>query len=189
MSSTVPPTVDERDNLMQYLAQQRDAFRCLAHGLTDSQARLTPTSGELSIGGLIKHIAQMERGWLATVQQKEHPPGDYDNGFRMLEHETLVDLLADLNRVAAETDDVVSQLSLDHPVPVPRGVPWFPQDVEAWSLRWVLGHLIEELARHAGHGDIVRESIDGKTMYELQAMADGRHQEYLDMIAQFTADN
>jgi len=50
---------------------------------------------------------------------------------------------------------------------------WFPDDVEAWSLRWVLLHLVEEIGRHAGHADIVRESIDGATMYELMAGAEG----------------
>src|SRR5215203_1059846 len=56
---------------------------------------------------------------------------------------------------------------------VPDGVPWFPDDVEAWSVRWVLLHLIEEIGRHAGHADIMRESIDGATMYELMAGAEG----------------
>ena len=49
----------------------------------------------------------------------------------------------------------------------------FPDDVEAWSVRWVLLHLVEETARHAGHADIVRESIDGATMYGLMAAAEG----------------
>ena len=48
-----------------------------------------------------------------------------------------------------------------------------PRDVEAWSVRWVLLHLIEETARHAGHADIVRESIDGAQMYELMAAVEG----------------
>ena len=58
---------------------------------------------------------------------------------------------------------------LSQAVPVPKGVPWYPDDVEAWSVRWVLLHLIEETARHAGHADIVGESIDGATMYLLMA--------------------
>jgi Protein of unknown function (DUF664) len=56
---------------------------------------------------------------------------------------------------------------------VPRDAPWFPADVEAWSVRWVIEHLISELGRHAGHADIIRESIDGATMYELVAAAEG----------------
>ena len=54
-------------------------------------------------------------------------------------------------------------------MPVPHDAPWFPKDVEAWSVRWVLFHMIEELARHAGQGDIISESIDGATLYELLA--------------------
>ena len=76
--------------------------------------------------------------------------------------------------MAKETEAIVAAITdLDRPVPVPKGVPWFPDDVEAWSVRWVLLHLIEEIARHAGHADIVRESIDGATMYELMAAAEG----------------
>ena len=62
---------------------------------------------------------------------------------------------------------------LDAAVPVPRDAPWFPRDVDAWSVRWVFLHVISELARHAGHADIIRESIDGATMYELIAAAEG----------------
>ena len=62
---------------------------------------------------------------------------------------------------------------LGQAVPVPKGVPWYPDDIDAWSVRWVLLHLIEEIARHAGHADIVRESIDGATMYALMAAAEG----------------
>ena len=61
---------------------------------------------------------------------------------------------------------------LDQPVPIPRDVPWFPRDVDFWSARWVLLHLIEETARHAGQADIIRESIDGATFYELMAAAE-----------------
>jgi len=61
---------------------------------------------------------------------------------------------------------------LDAAVPVPRDSPWFPKDVDAWSVRWVFLHVISELARHAGHADIIRESIDGATMYELVAAAE-----------------
>ena len=48
-----------------------------------------------------------------------------------------------------------------------------PDDIDAWSVRWVLLHLIEEVARHAGHADIVREAVDGATMYPLMAAAEG----------------
>jgi len=56
---------------------------------------------------------------------------------------------------------------------VPQDAPWFPKEVSLWSVRWVALHLVEELARHAGHGDIIREAIDGATMYELVAGREG----------------
>lgn len=179
MASNVAPTTDERDNLLKYVAAQRESFRYVAHGLTDEQARMQSTAGTLSIGGLIKHIAAMERGWMATVRQTSYAT-DYVNGFTMLPGETLADLLADLEAAGRETERVIAEYELDAAVPVPDE-PWFPKDVENWSVRWVLAHLIEENARHAGHADIIREAIDGKTMYELQAMADGWHEQYLAM--------
>ena len=63
MAAHVPPVADERESLIAYLDQQRDAFVTVAHGLTEEQIRLAPTAGTLSIGGLIKHVTTCERGW------------------------------------------------------------------------------------------------------------------------------
>jgi len=89
--------------------------------------------------------------------------------------ETIDDLMAAFDAVARDTEAAAldESLDLDQPVPVPRDAPWFPKDIDAWSVRWVYFHLIEELARHAGHADIVREHVDGATMYELMAGAEG----------------
>lgn len=76
----------------------------------------------------------------------------------------------------AEAERVLATIrctDLDTPVPVPQDVPWFPKDVGHWSVRWVVLHLVEELARHAGHADLLREAIDGATMYELLARREG----------------
>jgi uncharacterized damage-inducible protein DinB len=178
MPAHAPALSDERALLLAYIAQQRDGIRHAAFGLSDDQARLTPTAGALSIGGLVKHVAEMERSWMDTVLARERgarsdQESSYEDGFRLGPDETLAGALARLDDVAKETEAIVAGLELDHPVSVPKGVPWFPQDVDAWSLRWVLLHLVEEIARHAGHADIVRESIDGATMYELKAGAEG----------------
>jgi uncharacterized damage-inducible protein DinB len=179
MPGQAPPIPDERQLLLAYVNQQRDGIRFAAYGLTDEQARLTPTAGTLSIGGLVKHVADMEQGWIDMVlqrdrgQSQEDQQAGYEVGFRLGPDETLADALAHLDEVAEETEAAVMSVELDRPVPVPQGVPWFPDDVEAWSVRWVLLHLIEEIARHAGHADIVRESIDGATMFELMAAAEG----------------
>ncbi len=68
---------------------------------------------------------------------------------------------------------LVETADLDATVPVPQDIPWFPKNQEAWSVRWVILHVINELARHAGHADIIRETIDGATMYELIAGLEG----------------
>jgi uncharacterized damage-inducible protein DinB len=175
MPGTVPPVADEREGLLAYLAQQRDVLRFAAYGLTDEQARATPTASSLSVGGLIKHVAATERAWIDDTLQRPSSTSEdqYADNFRLGPDETLADVLATYERVAAETEEAIAGIAdLGQPVPVPDA-PWFPKDVTAWSVRWVLLHLIEETARHAGHADIVRESIDGATAYELMAGAEG----------------
>ena len=83
--------------------------------------------------------------------------------------ETLDGLLSAFEAQNAKSLQLVDTADLDAAVPVPHDIPWFPKDLEAWSVRWVILHVINELARHAGHADIIRESIDGATMYELIA--------------------
>jgi uncharacterized damage-inducible protein DinB len=180
MPGQVPPLADEQALLLAYVAQQRDGIRNAAFGLTDEQARCTPTASTLSIGGLVKHATDMERRWIDMMLERERTgsPGDqqaaYLDNFRLREDETLAGALAAYDEVARETERVVHGVDdLDRAVPVPKGVPWFPQDVEAWTVRWVLLHLVEETARHAGHADLLRESIDGATMLELMAAVEG----------------
>ena len=180
MPGLAPPLTDERALLLAYIAQQRQGVRNAAFGLTDEQARLTPLASALSIGGLLKHLADMERGWIDLIRQRRRRGLARSVSRRTSTtstsrpDETLADVLARYAEVAEETEAVIAAVTdLDQAVPVPKGVPWFPADVEAWSVRWVLLHLVEETARHAGHADIIRESIDGATMYELMAAVEG----------------
>jgi hypothetical protein len=90
----------------------------------------------------------------------ESDMGNYMDGFRMLEGETLAGLLADYDQVAQRTDDLVRSLpDLDASHPLPEA-PWFEKGA-SWSARRVLLHVIAETAQHAGHADIIRESLDG----------------------------
>ena len=146
------------------------ALRNAAFGLTDEQARLTPTRehAEHRWAHQARHAdgARLDRPDRAAAQARPgEDQADYASDFRSAPDETLAERARPLRRGRpAETEAVVAGIAdLDQPVPVPKGVPWFPDDVEAWSVRWVLLHLIEEIARHAGHADIVRESIDGAT--------------------------
>ena len=150
MPGQVAPIDDERELLLAYVAQQRDGLKYAAFGLTDDQARLTPTAGTLSIGGLVKHVTAMERTWLDLIRQTGTSDGaDYEDGFVLRTDETLADALAALDAIAAETEATVRTTDLSAAVPVPKGVPWFPADVDAWTVRWVLLHLVEEIARRS----------------------------------------
>jgi uncharacterized damage-inducible protein DinB len=180
MPGQAPPLTVERALLLAYVVQQRDGIRNAAFGLTDEEARLTPTASSLSIGGLVKHVADMERRWIDMMLGRDRgdAAGDrqasYLDNFRLRDDETLAGALAAYDDVARETERVVEGVAdLNRAVPVPKGVPWFPQDVDSWTVRWVLLHLVEETARHAGHADIIRESIDGATMFPLMAAVEG----------------
>jgi len=178
------PVADERQALRDYLFQQQYAFHAMAFGLTDEQARSTPSVSALSVGALVKHATGCQRSWMARVTAAPEPPpaderpmeerqAEYADEFTMRPDETLASLLEAFTAQSAETLRIVETADLDAAVPVPRDAPWFPKDVDAWSVRWVVFHMIEELARHAGQGDVIRESIDGATMYELLAGLEG----------------
>jgi hypothetical protein len=178
MPAQAPPVTDERDGLAAYLVQQQDAYRAAIFGLTDEQAGLTPTPSALSVGALVKHVTTVQDGWLAGVLAAPEPPVDgrpdhekyaaHEEALSWREHDTVVAVLAAYDEVCANVLDAVRTVDLDAPVPVPDA-PWNPKDLASWSVRWVWFHLIEELARHAGHADIIREAVDGATMYELVA--------------------
>ena len=183
MPGMPPPANDERGTLLNLLAFQQNAFFAVSYGLTDEQARSTPTVSALSIGALVKHAAGVQQGWVDRVAHApEFPPPDprpmeqvmaeYADQYVMRDDETLEQLQEALKKQNAETLRVFAEADLQTRVPVPHQVPWFPQDLDFWSVRWVVGHLVEELSRHAGHADIIRESIDGATMYELMAAAE-----------------
>ena len=174
------PVADERHALRDFLFQQQYAFHAMAFGLTDEQARSTPSVSALSIGALIKHATGCQRSWMARVAAAPEPPpaddrpmelrrAEFADEFTMRPDETLASLLAAFAAQNAETLRLVETADLDAAVPVPRDAPWFPKDVDSWSVRWVFFHMMEELGRHAGQGDVIRESIDGATMYELVA--------------------
>ncbi|HVT66320.1 MAG TPA: DinB family protein [Trebonia sp.] len=162
----------ERADLLAALAQARHFLRYPARDLTDEQARQRTTVSELTIGGLVKHVTEVERGWAdfivhgAGSAQKsfdQMTPEDWanrENGFRLLDGETLQGVLDDYARAAAETDELIrTHPSLDAAHALPEA-PWYPPNT-AWTARRVIAHIIAETAQHAGHADIIRESLDG----------------------------
>lgn len=184
MPALARPVTDERDALCSFLEYQQEAFVAAAYGLTDEQARATPTVSSLSIGGLLKHVTDMQATWMQRVATAPNAPApddrpseeraaEFQDRFVMRKDETLAGLLGEFDTQNADVRRLARAADLDAAVPVPRDAPWFPKDIDAWSVRWVLLHVVSELARHAGHADIIRESIDGATMYELVAAAEG----------------
>ena len=162
----------ERQDLLDFLGKHRDFLRHTAQGLTDEQANTRSTVSALTVGGLIKHVASVEQHWADFAQGRgEAAPTEYtpeviaawENQFRLVEGETLAGVLAEYEKVAAATDELVRTLDLDTSYELPAA-PWQPPGV-FWSVRRVFLHITAETAQHAGHADIIRESIDGqKTM-------------------------
>jgi hypothetical protein len=156
----------ERADLLETLARHRALLRGTVRGLTDEQAAQRTTVSELCLGGLIKHVSATERGWASFIvggaaAMRDAAGGeDWAAGFRMLDGETLAGLLDGYEEVARRTDELVATLpDLDGSHALPEA-PWFEPGAR-WSARRVLLHVIAETAQHAGHADIIRESIDG----------------------------
>lgn len=166
-----PEVTGERADLLATLAKSRHFLRFTLRELTDEQAGLRTTPSELCLGGLVKHVASVERGWVRFILDGPSAMGDFEDmteadfqrrtdEFRMLEGDTVAGVLAAYEQVAAETDRIVADLpDLDAAHPLPEA-PWFEPGAR-WSARRVLLHMIAETAQHAGHADIIREAIDG----------------------------
>jgi Protein of unknown function (DUF664) len=174
---TTTALTGERADILETLAVHRQFLRHTVQGLTDDQARQRTTVSELTLGGLIKHVAETEQGWADfIVHGPESMGGDVDwseptpelieqftAGFRLLPDETLEGVLAQYDEIARRTDELVATVDLDLSHPLPEA-PWFPKGARRTARRAFL-HIVAETAQHAGHADIIRESLDGqKTM-------------------------
>ena len=176
-TTTTETLTDERADLLDTLHKHRGLFRVTVQEIDDEEARTRSTVSELTLGGLIKHVSAVEQTWAqfivdgpapspdvdwANVDWSNPPPevAAYAEGFRMLDGETLAGLLEEYDAVAAATDALVATVDLDHRQPLPEA-PWFPPGA-SWSARRVFMHVVAETAQHAGHADIIRETIDGQ---------------------------
>jgi uncharacterized damage-inducible protein DinB len=168
MTITAESANTESAVLLKTLARQRDFLRYTVRDLTDEQAGLRTTASALCLGGLIKHVTEVERGWIDFIVRgaasMEGAEEGWDALFRMGEGETLAGVLKNYEEVARETERIVASLpdlEVSHPLPE---APWFEPGA-SWSAREVLLHVVAETAQHSGHADIIRESLDGaKTM-------------------------
>jgi uncharacterized damage-inducible protein DinB len=166
-----PAATGEHADLLAMLTKHRHFLRFTTRDLTDEQAGQRSTASELCLGGLIKHVAAVERNWVDFILNGPSTTDDFTamseadwakraDEFRLLPSETLAGVLAEYAEVARRTDALVATLpDLDATQPLPKA-PWF-EPGGRWSTRRVLLHIIAETAQHAGHADIIRESLDG----------------------------
>ncbi|KUJ67529.1 hypothetical protein ACZ90_27140 [Streptomyces albus subsp. albus] len=162
---------DEAGALLGFLDAQRGAVRRTVHGLTEEQALTRASASELTLLGLLKHVAEVEQGWVEDARGLPRSiPRDHTTWHLSFQPEegrgTIAEVLAFWDEVAAGTEAFIRSLpDLNGTFPLPPA-PWFPKNSER-SMRFLLLTLCQETARHAGHADIIRESLDGKTAFEL----------------------
>jgi uncharacterized damage-inducible protein DinB len=172
-TETAPSTTEltrERADLLESLARHRYFLRFTVSDLTDEQATLRPTASALCLGGLIKHVAETEKMWLdfavgggQAMAGGGNSEVDWNSRFDMAPGDTLAGVLEHYDEVARRTDELVATMDLDADHALPEA-PWFEPGAR-WSVRRVVLHVIAETSQHAGHADIIRETLDGqKTM-------------------------
>ena len=166
-----PPVVgDEASTLLGFLDYQRATLAWKCRGLTDDQLRVSRPPSVITLGGLLKHMASVEDGWFTEVVAGEPLPEPWasvdlatepDWEWSSAAHDSGAELFALWEERVERSRAVVDGLIKD------RGVDALAGLHSAWlgqvSLRWVITHMIEEYARHNGHADFLRESIDGQT--------------------------
>ena len=154
----VPFTGAEKESLKVSLDRHRDAVLWKLEGLGDDDLRRPMVPSGTSLLGLVKHLAAVEYGWFCDTFGRETEPLPFDDDdpeadLRIEPEETTEEILAFYGRARAAADQVIAELEVED-----TGTAWSGAAV---TMRWVLIHMIEETARHAGHVDILRELIDG----------------------------
>lgn len=157
-----PITADEREMLLGFLRRQRQTVVAAAEGLSDEQAHWAPPDGLMPIIAVLNHLPYVEWRWIDGRYLREEVGRDEELEFQVPAERTLADVLAAYERRAARTEEIVRGAShLDVPCLGSPGQPPRP----GLNLRWVLLHLIEETAHHAGHADATRTLLDGKQLW------------------------
>ncbi len=149
---------DERKLLDRFLDAQRATIVFKAEGLDDADAAHRLVDSATTVSGVIRHLADVERSWFAEMfadlpydrefGSDDDPDGEWD----VTEQDSLAAIIADYEAACDASRTIVADAGLE--------------DTAAngpMALRWILLHMIEETARHAGHLDILREQLDGTT--------------------------
>ncbi len=160
----IPRNDDERSTLLAFLEWQRETLERKCEGLDADQLRTRSAApSTLSLLGLVRHMAEVERGWFRRtlageeVEEiyctKDDEDGDFDN----VDTADVDEAFATWRDECTRADEIVSRRALEA-----TGLQRTGREV---SMRWILNHMIEEYSRHNGHADLLRERIDGATGY------------------------
>jgi hypothetical protein len=183
MPFLTPDTTDQHDALATFASHQLQQLAATLHGLSHEQLAATPTASAMSLGALARHCLGVARDIDAAIVAAPGSPAAQETDSAVVQAEgtiapealhaddTAEGLAAELNAMAERLAATIRVADLEAEIPVPEA-PWFT-GAEHWDVRWRALHAVAEFARHAGHADIIRESIDGKIAYELNALADG----------------
>ncbi len=149
-------TGEERDQLEAFLHDTRGEVAQLLDGLTEEQARRSLVPSLTTLLGLVKHATFVERVWFdvslaGRTREELGLPEGIDDTFVLTEDDTIASVVADYRSAWANAEAIAAGFALDDRAAHRR--------LGEVSLRWIYLHMIEELARHAGHGDILREQI------------------------------
>lgn len=159
-------SADERTTVQGFLDLHRDVLRRKCAGLSAEQLDTTLSPSTLTLGGMLKHLAYVENWWSTGVFLGEEPgepwasvdwaaDGDWD--WHSAADDTPAQLWELYEAEVAAADEVYASAALDDLAGRASG-----RTGERASLRWILMHLVEEYARHNGHADLIRESVDGE---------------------------
>ncbi|MGW6457309.1 mycothiol transferase [Streptomyces sp. NPDC055078] len=165
-SGTAAPS--ETDEILDMLGTARRTLLITLRKVTDAEAGERATVSELTLGGILNHLTQGERVWthIMTDNTGGTPEGMWDMGqYATPAGATVRELRRAYEEAARATDAAARTVHPDTEVPLPE-TPWEPGVVHRWSVRRILLHLFQETAQHAGHADIIRESLDGASTTE-----------------------
>lgn len=177
----LPAEDDEVTTLVAYADQQLVAIRASVLGLTEEQVRARPCRSALSVGGIVKHTAYGLRSAVTRLTSDpatapaldEAAFAEHAASFALTEQESAVEVVAELDRARAAFLEAAAAIDPAAPTVAPPA-PWAGV-MTTTTVRWryVLGHLVEEFARHAGHVDIIREELDGQSVAALVLTREG----------------
>jgi uncharacterized damage-inducible protein DinB len=156
---TIPSYGDEKDMLLAFVDQQRATLLWKLEGLTDEQLRQPHAVTGFSLLGMLKHLVRVEQTWFQQRLMGEPIDGapNDDTAWVPTDDETFDVLSLQYREACNRSNEIARTLPMDHPARRPG------ETAEGPGLQWVLLHMIEEIARHLGHADIMRQSIDGAT--------------------------